>query len=231
MGRPAACWLTMCAMAVLGQSAAWAEMSGGEVLKKALALREGVQDYVVEVHMHVELEGATIPDKTATVYFKRPGKLHVESPEGVVILPKEAFLMGRLTEQIEENAQIALVGSKPAAQGPVYHLKITPKDKQETGRLLVSVNGWNWTVQQMQVWEGGKLALTINWEHRLVDGKFWMPAKVSCELAGLGAGREASRDPDEGFHRPSSPLRGKATFSLRNYRINRGLKDEVFQQE
>ncbi|MFQ6134128.1 MAG: outer membrane lipoprotein carrier protein LolA, partial [Armatimonadota bacterium] len=195
-----------------------ARLTGAGVLRKALALRKDVQDYVVDVTMHVELENSKIPDKTATVYFKRPDKLHVESHQGIFFAPKEAFMMSRLTEGLEKEARILLVGSKRTPGGLVHSLKIIPNDPEAPGRLLVWVNGRNWTVRRMEVWDGQRLVLTINWLHRLVDGKFWVPAKVTCELG-------------KGLRQHGTPLRGRASFSFANYKINRGLSDEIFEED
>ncbi len=194
-----------------------AALTGADILRRALDVRAGINDYTVEVKVHVDIPGTTFPDKTATVYFKRPDKLHVESRGGVLILPREAFSMTRLTKAVEENATIALAASRQTDRGTVHNVKIVPKDTSETHRVLVWVNGWNWTVQKMQLWDGQKPLLTMEWAHTKVAGKHWLPAKITARLEkGLGG---------------LAPEGGSASMTLSNYRVNTGLPDELFEED
>jgi outer membrane lipoprotein-sorting protein len=206
-------WLAAAALSVAGVG--WATPTANEILRRALDLSSGVQDYTADVKLTHDLDGASEQSTTITVYFKRPDKVSVKS-RSFVVVPRDALTFGNLSKRVEAGADVSLVGTKTVNGVPIYTLKIKPKEAGAQERVLVTVDGRRFTVEQMEVVQGQTPVATLVWQHALVEGRYWMPASIVCTLprvAGVGT-------------QPG----GRATLTFRNYRVNTGLSDSLFQQ-
>ena len=193
------------------------KLTGSQIIAKALDLREGINDFSARFAIHTDIEGLDIPDSSGTVYFKRPDKLKVEPDRGLVVLPKDAVMLTRISTAIKAGADITIVGQRETPGGIVYGLKIVPKQDKEGIRLMAWVNGKDWTMQKMEVWRGTTRTMSIAWEHTLVQERFWLPRSVSCDVA----------------HRPrrgQPRMEGTASITLSQYRVNTGLPDTLFPE-
>jgi outer membrane lipoprotein-sorting protein len=200
--------------ALLVASAAWATPTAQEILRRALDLSAEVQDYTAQVQLTTNFAGAPEEVPPFTVYFKRPDKVSIKS-KSLVIVPRDALTFGNLSKRIEQGADILLVGTKTVNGVPSYTLKIKPKREGGEERLLVVVDGQRWTVSRMEVAEGGHVHATFEWQHTLVQGRYWMQSVITCKVpeapnASGGKGAEAT-----------------VTFS--GYKVNTGLSDSFFQ--
>ncbi len=206
----------------LAAGAAEEELTGSEILSRALDLRKGVNDFSAHFEIQLDIEDMDLPDSNGTVYFKRPDKLKVEPDRGIVILPKDALMPTRISKAIADGADVTLTGKRKTPDGVVYGLKIIPKDDNRGIRLTAWVNGENWTMDKMEVWRDATRAMSITWEHTLVQKRFWLPKSVKCTLA-QRAGRVM-----RGVGRQR--MRGTAAISLTDYKVNTGLPDTMFDE-
>ena len=210
------------AIAVVARAA---DPSPDEILKKALDIRRGVQDYTATVTLHADLPGVKTQDRTVKVYYKQPDKLHLESKQ-VAIIPKDALLFGNLEKHLDQ-AKITLVEHARGAGRDLYKLKLTRQDADQSAPyLLVSVNAANFTLSRIEAWGGGAQRMWFDFEHGLVRGKYWMPLRITCWLR-RGPNTGHHFDPDD-RHASSHPG-GKFTVAFSDYQVNSGLSDSLFQ--
>ena len=200
--------------AVCAATAAVAAPTANEILRRALDLSAGVQDYTAQVHVRTNFMGSPNEIPSFTVYFKRPDKVSIKS-RSLVIVPRDAFTFGNLSRRIEEGAEISLVGTKTVNGVLQYTLKIKPKDPAEQGRVLVTIDGTRWTMQRTEVVEGQQTHLTLDWQHTLVSGRYWMPSVITC------------RAPTA--HRTDGGKGAEATITFSGYQVNTGLSDSLFK--
>jgi outer membrane lipoprotein-sorting protein len=184
------------------------------ILRRALDLSAEVNDYTAQVQVRSNFQGAPDEMPTFTVYFKRPDKVSIKS-RSLVIVPRDAFTFGNLSKRIEEDAEIILVGTKTVNGVPLYTLKIRPKEQGEEGRVLVTIDGGRWTIQRMEVVEGQQTHLTLDWQHTLVGGRYWMPSVITCRAPNVP--------------RADGGKGAEATITFAGYRVNTGLSDALFQ--
>lgn len=189
-----------------------------DILSRALTLHKGVKDYIAEVAVTTNIPEVDIPDRTATVYVKPPDKTHVESRGGFVLIPRRALLFGDILRDIEQEADLTLAGTRAEPGGPLYCVKVIPKEKGPAGaepRMLIWVNGGRWTMERVQAWEGKTMMLEAKFTYRQAHG-FWMPSQVVCTVPGavLGGGKQ-----------------GNVTVTFNDYRINTGLTDAFFEEK
>lgn len=187
-----------------------------EMVERALAQTQRVADYTAKVTVTVQAPNLQMPPRTVKVYYKRPDKVHVES-EGIVVLPRDALLMGNLAGHLGEHTIATFNGSGTLGGRPVQCVKLTPRDAGPgTGRVLTWIDRERSLLLKSEVWRGGAKMLTVSFAHTLVAGRYWMPAHIVTEVA-----RGAIRGDDEG---------GRIELRFSNYRINTGLPDSIFEE-
>lgn len=213
-------WLLALGLAVGVAPAGSAPLTGEQVLRRALDLRAGVQDYTAEVRVTVDVPGITVPQRVATVYFKRPDKLHIES-KGVVMIPRQALLMGNLGSEIAADSQIILAGTRTENGVPLHFLKIIPTGQRSSSdRVLAWVRGDRYTLERLEMHAGGRRQVAVSWEHQQVAGKYWLPRRLVATVPSRPRGESA----------PAAPKEGTVTVEFRQIKVNTGLRDELFAE-
>ena len=61
-----------------------------EILEKVKLEFERVEDYQVDVKIKVDVDFLKMPDREATIYYKKPDKIHIDS-ENFAMLPKSGL--------------------------------------------------------------------------------------------------------------------------------------------
>ncbi len=200
---------------VIGPAAFAADPPPAEILERALELHDEVEDYTVQTRVVTDLPGFDMPERSFTVYVKRPDKVKIESTS-LVVLPRDVLLLGNLKKHMTEAGQVITVGVRRDGPRPVYCLKFMPANMARRHRLLLWVTGERWTLTRSEVWAGMNRLLTVYWQYVKVNDRFWMPAEVKCEISGGILGREGP---------------GTVTVTFTDYEINTGLSDELFDGE
>lgn len=211
-----------------GSESLAAALTGPEILKRALNLQAGLQDYTATVQVTVNMPGLQVPQRTAKLYFKRPDKLHVES-KGIVMIPRQALLMGDLGTQLAKQARVILAATGQKDGAPLYFLKLLPPEGQATSdRLLVWIRGDRFTIEKLEVYKGGQREIAVQWEHQLVNGRFWLMKRLQAELSV----RQVQRRHPAGASSAVTPVGpGTITVVFSHVRVNSGLPDSLFGEQ
>lgn len=211
---------------------AWA-LTGDEILKKALNLREGIKDYTAQVAVTTDFEDVDIPDRQITLYYKAPDKVHVDS-DGVVFIPKRVVNLHSLGSEIAKDSRVMLLGKKTVSGRLLYSVKVlaperdpntdAPANRQykngpaavDNQRLLIWVWGDNWTVQKMQMYRGSNQLFEVRWTHQKIAGRYWMPQWIIFAAS-------SGQLPHGG--------KGEVRMHFKQIKVNTGLKDSLFDQD
>ena len=185
-------------------------MTPMELVRGAMQVQGQVRDYTATVTVSIEAPNLQIPSRTIKVYYKQPDKLHVES-QGLVIIPRDALLMGNLASHLEDNTLASLVGTGTLNGRPVTCVKLTPLDAGPgTGRILLWIDTDRFLLVKTEVWDVAGKVMTITFTHTLAQERYWMPRSIVCDLSArmLDSAGETAR----------------ATVTFANYRINTGYR-------
>lgn len=199
----------------LPASALRAELTAQQVLDRALALQDQVQDYTARCRLLVTIPGQEIPERRFTVYFKRPDKVKIVSNE-IVLVPREALTLGSLRRHLNERTEVRLVGVGTIGSYPLYCIKLAPKggaQNNDPGRVLVWIRGDYFFPTKTEIWKGATRLVTIQWTFAWLEGKYWMPTSIVATVP-------------SGILNDEGPAR--VSLAWRDYRINTGLSDELF---
>lgn len=187
-----------------------------EMVQRALAQTQRVEDYTADVTVTVESPSLQIPQRTVRVYYKRPDRVHVES-DGIAVLPRDALLLGNLANQLSEETEASFNGAGVLGGRPVQCIKLAPRDAGPgTGRLLAWIDSERFLLLKSEIWRGGAKMLTARFDYVRVAGQYWMPQHIVTEIAAGAIPGE-----DEG---------GRMELRFANYRVNTGLPDSIFEE-
>ena len=209
--------------------------SGNEVLQRVEKATEGVNDYEVKLQADVHLERVRIPRASATMYFKKPDKIHFDSP-GITMMPREGIAINSAALLEQYSAQ--MVGEDTAHGMEVYKMQLAAKSASARLRqLFVWVNPQRWTIVRMQTIPYEGRVLTMDFQYGLQEGKYWMPVFLTAQFELTGDRQEASSQPDSTQSRqtpldemqPHAPRSGSIAIAFTDYRINVGLSDDLFR--
>lgn len=216
------------------QSYAQASANATVLFESIRAKLVAVNDYTAEVLMRIDVPFMKVPQLGGTLYYKAPGRLKLERKGGISILPKNGISLS--VDQMMPVGPVTVIeaGSEQIGTVQTRILKVIPEG--ESSLILTKI--W--------VDEKRKLALRTETTTRdqgtvLSDfsyGKYTeqgLPDRVVFVMdvkeyklpKGVTMDYNEGKDPPKS--RPAGPSKGRIEIRYLSYKINTGLKDELFK--
>jgi len=187
----------------------------------------GLKDYTVDVRVHFDIEGFKAPDMLAKLYFKTPDKMKIESKR-VFFLPKEGGYFNPFMFKKEEF-EIRLLERLTYDSRNAVKLRLTPKKmKGSTRDFVLTIDADQNLIREMNIssFEGREVKAVIEY------GKFSdfeLPTHIELQLD--IPFNESRRIKDFGQSAPKTErITGKVEIGYSNYKVNSGLRDEIFKE-
>jgi outer membrane lipoprotein-sorting protein len=202
--------------------------AGEAILKRVETAVASVQDYTVSLDITANLEQATIPPMQATLYFKKPDRVHMES-QGFAMLPREAFSLS--PTRLLEHFRVESVRAESVEGRSVYRLRLTARDERARFHdAWLDVLPERWTI------EGGTLSfaddrvLTVRFTYKQL-GEVWLPSELFLSFSQSGASAPESSPLED--QKPvqigrGAFRKGEVIIRYSGYRLNTGLSDDIF---
>ncbi len=206
-----------------------------DVLKNMEHAFAPIQDFSVTVIGDVNMESIRVPRTTATMYFKRPDKVHFASPT-FSIIPREG--MSPNPERFRSEYDATTVGREDLGGRSVLKLQLAARNpKARLRQLFIWVDPSTWTLVKMASMPFEGRTISLEFENGLVDGKYWLPSSVAALFGSVGDKSEPLFKVPEGAPNPAPQFEemqrsfrsGVVTFTYRDYRVNAGLPDSLFE--
>lgn len=193
-----------------------------EAIEKKYA---GLRDYTADVHVHFDIETFKTPDMEAKLYFKIPDKLKIESKK-IFFFPKEGGFFNPAFFKKEDYESRSV--EEAATNRKELKLRIVPKKKDLMGRefILVIDRDEN-LIREVHLSQVGGRETRAEIEYMKYDS-FDLPKRIVLNLD------IPSVEPNEsiGFGPPEQKpkrITGRIEITYSNYKINTGLKDDLFK--
>ena len=183
-----------------------------------------LKDYTVDVRVHFDMEGFNAPDMQARLYFKPPDKMKVESKK-VFFFPKEGGIFNPFMFK-KEAFDIRLLEEMTYDNRKAVKLKLYPKDTKKMKQSFVLILD----IESHQIREFHTSSEEKEVKGVIEYGKFKefdLPTRIELHLDLPFKESFEMRE----FGQPAAvPQRvtGKVEISYSNYRVNSGLRDEMF---
>jgi outer membrane lipoprotein-sorting protein len=205
--------------------------TGEEILRRVEQQLAPIQDYVVDLQAAVDMERLRIPTMKATMYFKKPDKVHFES-ESFAMLPREGIAVNPVW--LRERFTATVVGIDTIEGVRAYKLQLAAKEAAVRLRqLFLWVHPERWTVEKLETIPYQGRSLTVVFHYAQQGERYWLPDTMKATFGFAAADTLATPFPNQyapqmnEFQHP--PRSGTVTVVYSNYRINVGLKDEMFR--
>ena len=211
------------AVLVLG-GVANAGPSARDVLKSASAHFEKIRDYTAEIDVSVDSPKVHMPRMAATIYYKRPDKLHIESKDGFAMLPKQGVLIGNPVKDFLKSPKPVFRESERVGDCDCYVIQgMYEKDGREVDSTFW-IGKKDRLVRRVVVNPEWGPTIKVDVRYEKVAGKYWMPSSTTARV---------SLPPFPGERVEEEPVKGEPTVvkvDFRDYRVNSGLSDRVFRK-
>ena len=233
---------------MLANSNAFSNNNPEYIIKKTDDQFREINNYQVDMVISIAIPAFRMPKKKYKVYFKQPDKIKVKS-RGFGLLPKT----GMFTSPIENFSnlsnirfsknfsrtnpnEIMLVGDlvldSLALDVPNEYARLTFKPSVD-----VKVDTQNWVITQVLTKIDTVKIMEINNFYDFVDDSFYMPVRSTVEYYVKDARLSKWINKDIGtimgnnhnMNIESEMVKGLISVNYAKYRVNRGIKDSIFE--
>jgi outer membrane lipoprotein-sorting protein len=203
------------------------DMTAPEILKRMKQQFEPINDYIASVNVSVDMERFQAPEMSATIYFKKPDKVHVDA-KNFAMVPRQAIPVN--PTQLIEKFDASLVGTERRGDSTLYKLRLVskPEKGKPVTELYIWVDGAHWVVTHIEAspWELRKV--TAELEYRAVENGALLPSRINVVM-------ESQEPPDSSAERIYSPQRmprkGSISIEYLGYKINTNFSDDIFEKK
>ncbi len=221
----------ICAAAVFAQG-----RNPDKILDELKENFKKVEDYQVDVGIKVDVSFLKVPDMNATVYFKKPDKVHIES-KNFALLPRqgfnfspESFLEGKYTAIFEKDT--VMNGFLDAV------VKVIPlNDNSSVVLTTLWIDLKNNVIRHVQstTKTAGTFALSFEYPNKI---RYPLPDKMTFTFNAdklkfhRRKGQDNGQNNDSGTGQfDANESTGKVFVTYTNYRVNKGIPDSVFEKD
>ena len=233
---------------LLANSNAFSNNSPEYIIKKTDDQFREINNYQVDMVISIAIPAFRMPKKKYKVYFKQPDKIKVKS-RGFGLLPKTGMFTSPLENfsnlsnirfskdfsRTDPN-EIMLVGDlvldSLALDVPNEYARLTFKPTVD-----VKVDTQNWVITQVLTKIDTVKIMEINNFYDVVDDSFYMPIRSTVEYYVKDARLSKWINKDIGtimgnnhnMNIESDMVKGLISVNYAKYRVNRGIKDSIFE--
>jgi hypothetical protein len=213
---------------IFGSSALHAQESDAWKLLKGMQNDyERINDYVVDIRATMKMPGLSVPEMNATMYFRKPDKVHVES-ERFAMLPRDAVMFHPSMFKPEEYDALSQ-GDAMIRGTNCRKIKLLAKsDTVRLQRVQLYVDPVKREILRMETDPGEAASASADFTY-LRSAGHTMPATITIEMKSPMAMRRSGVKPRADKEEKAEPARIALTYS--NYRINKGIPDAVFSKK
>jgi outer membrane lipoprotein-sorting protein len=207
--------------------------SGSKILQNVERTTEDIQDFTVTIEANVNMERVRVPKMAATLYFKKPDKIHFTS-QNFVMVPREGIVVN--PSLLRERYNPVVLGEDTIEGKKLHKLQLTAKDpKARSRQMLLWIEPSNWTIARMETIPYQGRFLRLAFTYGLEQGKYWLPQTLHATFENVlrDSTKRTELDMPESpqWNEMQRPLRsGSITVTYSNYKVNVGLSDEIFER-
>jgi len=189
---------------------------------------ERLQDYSADVTVHFDLETFKAPDMQGRLYYKRPDKMKVESKK-IFFFPKEgAYFNPALLKR--ENFEITLMEHLMLNARNAVRLRVTPrKTKMLNQGFILTIDPDRQLIREIEITQAGGREIKAVIAYGEFAG-FDLPTRIQVSIDIPMPDSHPPTEYDQ-FVPKEKRVKGTIDLSYANYRVNSGIRDEIFQKK
>jgi len=187
----------------------------------------GLKDYMVDVNVHFDVEALKAPDMQARLYYKAPDKIKVES-KNVFFFPKEGgyfnpSLFKKKDFDVRPLEHLTYEGRR------AVKLRLTPTEtnRHHQGFVLTLDTDRNLIREISTSPSEGRTIRAVIEYGKFAD--FELPVHIELHLDIPSVEPNGMKELGS-FSQRSKRITGKVEIAYSNYKVNSGLRDEIFNE-
>jgi outer membrane lipoprotein-sorting protein len=187
----------------------------------------GLKDYMVDVNVHFDVEALKAPDMQAKLYYKTPEKIKVES-KNVFFFPKEGgyfnpSLFKKKDFDVRPLEHLTYEGRR------AVKLRLTPTEtnRHHQGFVLTLDTDRNLIREISTSPSEGRTIRAVIEYGKFAD--FELPVHIELHLDIPSVEPNGMKEFGS-FSQRSKRITGKVEIAYSNYKVNSGLRDEIFNE-
>jgi hypothetical protein len=187
----------------------------------------GLKDYMVDVNVHFDVEALKAPDMQARLYYKAPDKIKVES-KNVFFFPKEGgyfnpSLFKKKDFDVRPLEHLTYEGRR------AVKLRLTPTEtnRHHQGFVLTLDTDRNLIREISTSPSEGRTIRAVIEYGKFAD--FELPVRIELYLDIPSVEPNGMKEFGS-FSQRSKRITGKVEIAYSNYKVNSGLRDEIFNE-
>jgi len=201
-----------------------------EILRNVNDNFESIEDYSVDVKVKIDVDFLRVPETEAKIYFKKPDKIKFAS-EGFALLPKQglnfspakllnfdydAIYVKKDTISANVTEVIKIIPKSDTANLVLSTLWVDPEEN--IVRRIISTTKNSGTFEAVLSYdENPPLPSEVKFMFNVENLE--LPPSMSGEFDGA----ERKKTGKDG-------MKGSVIISYKNYKINQGIPDEIFEE-
>jgi len=209
-----------------------------QILEKAKNTFNQVKDYVVDVKIKVDVEFLKVPQTNATIYFKQPDKVHVDSDK-FAMLPKEGLNFSPLSF-LQKKYTAIYEGEENYKNSKNYVVKIIPLGNDND---IVLTTFWidqnDYVIRKVESSTKISGTFKIEMDYADIDNNYHLPSQMvftfNVDKTNIPSTISGDVDPDKRQKKNKKgeadgfTTTGKVIINYSNYKVNKGISDSIFE--
>ncbi len=187
-----------------------------------------LNDYIVDVNVHFDIEALKAPDLQAKLYYKAPDKMKMESKR-ILFFPQEGGYFNPSLFK-KKDFDIRLIERLIYDGKKAVRLKLTPMDTDTFNKgFVLTIDTDRSLIREIKISpsEGREVKATLDYGR---FGNFELPARINLELDMPSEEPSGVKEFTQ-FGQKTKRVTGKVEITYSNYRINVGLGDDFFREK
>lgn len=193
-----------------------------QALGKASRNYDIINDYTVDAQLSIDSPSIQIPKTDVKIFFKKPNKVHVESKDGLAILPKHGLVTGNPVKEFAAADELAITGSARVDGRDCYVIRANFTKGERPVESMVWIDKKDWLVMRISANPGYGPSVDVTLKYLKTEGKYWLPVYTKAKLSIPPMMRMRGR------MNPGAPQPSTAIIRFSDYRVNKGISDSVF---
>jgi outer membrane lipoprotein-sorting protein len=208
------------------------QINPDEILTKVKEKINKVNDYSVQANVKVDVDFLRVPETKATIYFKQPDKVKMES-DGFALIPRQGFNFSPLMLLKEDYT--AVFAKEDTLEGnEIYLIKILPlSDSTDVVLSNLWIDKNNFVVHKVMTTtkKSGTVQIDLKYDKQ-IDYALPSEMKISFNLDRMNIPQTAMEGSQgDQKSKTNKNMSGRVIVTYSNYNINLGLTDEFFIEE
>ena len=197
---------------------------------------EKIEDYQVDVKIKVDVDFLKMPEREATIFYKKPDKFHIDS-ENFALLPKSGLNSSPLGF-LNYDYKAYYIREDTINGSITSVIKVIPL---EISADVILSTLWIDTqrniILKVESTRKPQGTFFIGMEYLKTGQGFWLPSSMTFSFTidrGLFPGKlNKDKDSESGKSKKNSAERetGYVYLTYSNYKVNIGLPDELFEDK